>query len=178
MKAVHGDKLRVSWKNFSLEEVNKKQPEDWHVWDQPDDYPTRGLPAFRAVEAARLQGDDAFDRMHFALLKGRHERRKDFTDAGDIAELAAEAGLDLERFKRDVADRSLLRRVADDFADSVKVGVFGTPTFVFENGSSFFMRIRAEEDDQAAARTFDGLYELFVKQRNVGEVKRPTPPSD
>ncbi len=177
MKEVYGDRLQVAWKSFSLEEINKKQPEEWHVWDQPDDYPSRGLPAFRAAEAARRQGDYAYDRMHFALLEGRHQRRKDFTDANDIEELAREAGLDLERFKRDVADRSLLQRIAADHETAVsKYGVFGTPTFVFEKGQPFFMRIRAHDDSAAAARTFDSLYETFVNQGNVHEVKRPTPP--
>ena len=68
---MHGDKLQVNWKNFSLEQTNNKQGEDWRIWEQPDDYPSRGLPAFRAAEAARLQGEEAYERMHFALLEGR-----------------------------------------------------------------------------------------------------------
>ena len=176
---MYGDKLQVKWKNFALEQVNNKQGEDWRVWDQPDDYPSRGLPAFRAVEAARLQGEEAYERMHFALLEGRHENRKDFTEPDDIEELARSAGLDMKRFNQDRADRSLLKRVAEDHMEAVtQYGVFGTPTFVFENGKAFFMRIKAREDAAQAARTFDGLYQMFVEQPDVDEVKRPTKPVD
>ena len=175
VKEVYGDRLQLNWKNFSLEQINNKQGPEWFVWDQPDDYPSRSLPAFRAVEAARLQGEDAYERMHFALLEGRHERRKDYREPADIEEMARGAGLDMPRFKRDYDDRKLLRRVSEDHLKSVKYyGTFGTPTFVFENGSAFFMRIKPHESKEEAARTFDGLYQVFVKQpANIDEVKRP-----
>jgi len=156
-----------------LEQVNNKQGEGWLLWDQPEDYPSRGLPALRAAEAARLQGDEAYERMHFALLEGRHENRKDFTDPDDIDELARSAGLDMDRFKKDVADRGLVTRIAADHTHAVtEYKVFGTPTFVFENGQSFFMRIKAPESSEAAAKIFDNLYQLYVELPNVDEVKR------
>lgn len=137
------------------------------------------MPAFRAAEAARLQGADAYERMHFALLEGRHQRRKDFTDPNDIQDVARSARLDMARFQRDLADRSLLRRVAEDHAlAAAKYGVFGTPTLVFETGGPFFLRVRAQEDAKAAARTFDALYQTMVEQDNVDEVKRPKPPAE
>ncbi|MBI3743621.1 MAG: DsbA family protein [Chloroflexi bacterium] len=174
VKQVYGDRLRVNWKNFALEEINKKQSPEWHVWDQPDDYPSRSLPAFRAAEAARRQGPQAYDRMHFELLEGRHERRRDFRDASHIEEMAQRAGLDLPRFRRDVADRSLLQRVASDHIEAVtKYGVFGTPTFHFPGAQPFFMRIKPLDDAQANARTFESLYSVFVAQDNIDEVKRP-----
>ncbi len=177
VQGVYGDRLQLNWKNFALEEINKKQPPGWHVWDQPDDYPSRGLPAFRAAEAARRQGEAPYDRMLLALLDGRHERRKDFTEPDDIEELAREAGLDMERFKRDLADRSLLQRVAEDHAEAVsRYGVFGTPTLVFDGSAPVFVRIRAPESARDAARAFERLHELFAGADNIDEVKRPLPP--
>ena len=159
--------------------MNTKEGEGWKVWDQPDDYPSRGLPAFRAAEAARLQGEEAYERMRFALLEGRHENRKDFTEPADIEELARSAGLDMKRFNQDRADRALLKRVGEEHMEAVtQHGVFGVPTFVFENGESFFMRIKAHEDAEEAARTFDGIYQIFVEQPAISEVKRPTKPTD
>ena len=114
--------------------------------------------------------------MHFALLEGRHEHRKDFREAEDIEEIARSAGLDLDQFRKDIADRSLLDRVAEDHTEAVeKLGVFGTPTLVFENGSKFFMRIKAPKDPQESVRIFDSLTELFVKTDAINEVKRPRP---
>ncbi len=52
---------------------------------------------------------------------GRHEHRKDFRETEDIKEIARIAGLDLDQFKRDVADRSLLDRLVIN-ADLSKAG--------------------------------------------------------
>lgn len=131
----------------------------------------------RAAEAARLQGPQAYARMHFALLEGRHVGRKDFTDPKDVLELARAADLDLPRFQRDVADRARLQPIAADHQEAVKLGIFGTPTFVFENGATFFMRIKAPEATADAVRTFEALCDLFVRQPIVDEVKRPRPPA-
>ena len=175
---MHGDKLQVNWKNFSLEQTNNKQGDDWRIWEQPDDYPSRGLPAFRAAEAARLQGEEAYERMHFALLVGRHENRKDFTEPKDIEEIARNSGLDMKCFSKDIADRDLLKRVEEDHLAAGRYGTFGTPTFVFEDGEPFFMRIKAHEDAVEAAKAFDHVYAMMVEAPNINEIKRPKKPQD
>lgn len=174
MKTAYGDSVQVSWKYFSLEQANNKQGPEWRLWDQPPDYPSRGIPAFLAAEAARRQGQDAYNRMHFALLEGRNERRKDFTEPGDLEEIARTAGLDMQRFRHDVADRQLLQRLAADHSQAVsQYGVFGTPTFVFENREAFFMRIKAPAGVREAVRILDCLVALFVDCPAVDEIKRP-----
>ncbi len=50
-----GPKLTINWKYFSLEQVNSQQEPEWKIWEQPEDYPSRGIHAFRAAEAARQQ---------------------------------------------------------------------------------------------------------------------------
>src|SRR6185437_10838347 len=80
VQAALGDALRVNWRYFPLEQVNSAEGPDWKLWEQPEGYRSRGLPAFRAAEAARRQGDEAFAAIHVALLRARHE------DGADIAE--------------------------------------------------------------------------------------------
>ena len=46
---------------------------------------------------------------------------------------AKEIGLDVERFKRDLASGAVKDRVAEDLAEAEKLGVTGTPAF-FING--------------------------------------------
>lgn len=177
VREVQGERLQVNWRNFALEQLRSKEGPEWRVWDQPDEYPSRGMPAFRAAEAARFQGPEAYERMRFALLEGRHERRKDFRDPDDIEEIARTAGLDIPRFKRDLADRSLMKRVAEDHVYGVsEYGIFGTPTFVFPNGRVFFVRIKAPESGQEAARLFDGLQALFIDMPYFDEVKHAHKP--
>ena len=177
MREDQGKSFQPNWKYFALEQVNNKVGPEWRLWEQAADFPSHSIPAFLAAEAARRQGPEAYDRMHFALLEGRHERRKVYTDPADIDEIARSAGLDMPRFKKDSADRTMLKRVADEHLYAVaQYGTFGTPTFVFENGRFFFMRIKAPEDAKESARVFDAVVALFVDIPNLDEVKRPRKP--
>ena len=176
MQQANGNRLQVTWKNFILEQVNSKNSPGWFIWDQPEEYPSRTMRAHRLVEAARMQGPEAYARLHYALLEGRHEHRKDLADPGDLWAIAGSMELDLERLRRDAADHARLHTIAADHLGALKLGVFGTPTFIFDNGSSFFMRIKAPDAVDEAARVFEGLYDLFVQRSIIGEVKRPRPP--
>ena len=53
--------LELQWKNFSLEQINAANGGQGKVWDQTDLTKTRSLLASVAGEAARRQGDDAFN---------------------------------------------------------------------------------------------------------------------
>lgn len=161
---------------FSLEQANNKQGPGWYIWQQADEYPSREMAAFRAVEAARRQGEEAFDSMRMALMDGRHLQRKDFTNPEHIDEMARAARLDMARFKRELPEVPFRLQLAEDHMNAVKLGIFGTPTMVFLNGSQFFFRIKAHEDPKEALRAFDLLYETMVLQDNFDEIKRPHPP--
>ncbi len=75
-----------------------------------------------AVEAASNQ--DKFWEMHDLLFK-----RQDELELQDLVGYAAELGLDVERFLRDLDDDDLARRVQRDVASAEASGVRGTPTF-------------------------------------------------
>ena len=168
--------LEINWKAFSLEQANQKIDPSWKVWDQPDDYPTKGLLAQRAAEAAKRQGTELFQTFHLNLLKARHEERKDLNDRDMLFDVAKQSGLDTNQFRSDLSDRSVLKSLAIDHYEAVdKYGVFGTPTFVFENGSSAFLKLLKPPDNEAV-KTFENLLELMQQRLYVGEFKRPQPP--
>ena len=75
-----------------------------------------------AAEAARLQG--AFWEMHDLLFAHAGELSADIW-----AELARRAGLDVERFERDMAAPTTEADVLEDLAEGEALGVDGTPTF-------------------------------------------------
>jgi Na+/H+ antiporter NhaA len=104
-----GDDLRYVWRHLPLNDVH------------PD---TQG--AAEAAEAAAAQG--AFWPMHDRLLA--EQSRLTFPD---LLDHAAELGLDVERFSRELQERQYLDRVAEDVASADASGVAGTPTF-FING--------------------------------------------
>ena len=70
--------------------------------------------AFRAAEAARNQGEEFFRSFHIALLKARHEQRRDIADMHALIEVAGSVNLDVARFENDIRDRRLLAKLIDD----------------------------------------------------------------
>jgi protein-disulfide isomerase len=86
----------------------------------------RAVAAARAGEAARRQGK--FWEMHDLLFA--HQR--ELEDA-DLERYAGMAGLDVERFKTDVAGAEVQERVEADREEGLKLGIEGTPT-IYVNG--------------------------------------------
>jgi protein-disulfide isomerase len=81
--------------------------------------------AAEAAEAAAAQG--RFWEMHDIL----YENQRRLADA-DLRTYAAQVGLDLEAFDRDLAEHVHAARVHEDFMSGVRSGVNGTPTFYID----------------------------------------------
>ena len=178
VKSNSEHEFNVTWKNFQLQQVNSKEEPEWKVWELPDHHDARSMVAAVAGEAALRQGTDAHERFHLALLTARHgqEQRVALNEDAAVADIAEQTGLDVARFREDLKDQSLVQKVADDHTEAAQVhGVFGTPTFVFENGNSVYLKsfIPPEEDAGAFFGHFVGL---MRDMSFVGEMKRPQPP--
>ena len=97
-------------------------------------------------------------------------------DDSIFIKLAEECGLDIEQFKSDMKDPKLVEIIANDHTEAVDVhGAFGTPTFIFGNGQSAYLKtfIPPAEESVDAFNHFLGLFE---SRPYIGEVKRPQPP--
>ena len=168
----HGaEPVEVEWRYFSLEQVNSKHGEGWKVWDQPEDE-AASLVAFKAAEAARLQGVDAFDRLHHAMLEARHER-KETLDRATVMRLAAECGLDAERLDRDIDAPGILAALARDHEGAVAKGVFGTPTIYFGEERGAYLRMMPATTGEHAARVLALFRQTVAGETNIAEIKRP-----
>jgi protein-disulfide isomerase-like protein with CxxC motif len=169
-----GAEFDARWRYFSLTQVNSKV-DGWTVWDAPADEPVPGRLAFQAAEAARRQ--DAFERHQRPLLDARHRDRRDLGEREVVLDVARRAGLDLERFERDLDDPTTLQALAGDHQEAVSAhGVFGTPTLVFENGNAAYLRLRPAPEGTKALEAFDELMRLISNEPYVLEIKRPTAP--
>ena len=169
--------LEVTWRPFSLEQVNQKVGPDYQAWNEPDETLNASLWGLRAGQAARRQGEDALRAFLPLLLRARHEDRSDLGDKELLKRLAGEAGLDVDQFEQDLDDRSTLDEIAASHQQAVEErGVFGTPTFVFEGGGSAFVKLIRPQTDEQAENAFDSLVNLVQNDLFVGEVKRPQPP--
>ena len=122
-----GDELRYVFRHLPL----------------PDVHPRSELAA-EAVEAAAAQG--AFWPMHARLFA-----HQDQLDAADLVEHAAEVGLDVERFTRDLGSGAFAELVRKHVRSAEASGAEGTPTF-FANGR----RVVGRYDEQALAAALTG----------------------
>ena len=177
VKSKYGDSLDINWRHFSLEQINSRNGPDWKVWDEMDLREARALLSSVAGEAAKRQGGEPFERFHLALLTARHAGdRVPLNKDEPLIEIAAEAGLDVERFKKDLDDPDLLATVASDHESATgDMGIFGTPTFLFENGHTAYMKTFIPPEDEAV-EVFDSFVSLFGGRTYVGEIKSPQPP--
>jgi predicted DsbA family dithiol-disulfide isomerase len=101
-----------------------------------DDWPTTTLPAFEAAWCAARQGDEA------ALTYDLRVRQAFFKESRNIGrwdvlhEIAAESGLDRQRFARDVASGEARAAVVEEARlGRERYGVAGTPTLMFADGT-------------------------------------------
>ena len=84
------------------------------------------MPAAKAAEAAGNQGK--FWEMHDKIFENNKELSED-----NYVKWAGEIGLDVEKFKKDMADPKLEARIKAQQAQGIKLGARGTPAF-FING--------------------------------------------
>jgi len=167
--------LKVTWRYFSLAQVNSKD-EGWTIWDAPSSERVKGRLAFRAAEAARRQ--DHFEELHTPLLQARHRDRLDIDQLEVVERVAVDSGLDLERFRKDIGDPGILDSLARDHREAVsRHGVFGTPTIVFPDGASAYIRLGEAPEDAAAIRVFDHLLAVAAGEPTILEIKSPSNPA-
>ncbi len=104
----YGDKVRIAFKH------------------NPLGFHQRALPAAKAAEAAGNQGK--FWEMHDLLFANQ----KELTDE-NFDKWAKDLGLDVAKFKKDMADPKIEAKIKNDQQIGAPIGVTGTPAF-FING--------------------------------------------
>ena len=163
VKESYGDNLQIDWQPFALEQINQKDESAPKVWEQPE-----ALLAHRSGEAAKRQGPAAFDAFLLALLKARHEDRRDLAEEETILDAAQVAGLDVARFREDLADKSLLQDIGRSHTKATEeFGVFGVPTFVFPDGTTAFLKTYRPKDEEAV-EMFEAINKVMSGWKYVG----------
>ena len=120
VKQVYDDRLDITWKHFSLEQVNSPEGA-LKVWEMPDITKAQALVAQVASEAAKRQGAELFERFHLALMEARHggKGRIRLNNPAPILDLAREVGLDAGRLREDMADPTMAEAVGRDHTEAV-----------------------------------------------------------
>lgn len=175
VKEELGDGLDIRWRSFALEQVNSKEGDDWKAWEQGSDYVSRGLWALRGGIAARAQGVNAHSAYMEKILHLKHVEREDIRTREAVIAVAEAAGLNVSDFTDVLDDPATLRQIGEDHEAAVELGVFGTPTFVFEDGTSAFLKMFTPPDDEAMG-AFNDFMGIASNRKYFGEIKRPQPP--
>jgi predicted DsbA family dithiol-disulfide isomerase len=178
VKNLNGKGPNVDWQPFSLAQINSDKDEDFKYWEQPGAYDGSDttLLAHRAGLAAKRQGPEAFDAFRIAILKARHEDKKDLMDPAVVEDAAVKSGIDMGQFKEDLDDPDLLRQIGESHTRAVEeYGAFGVPTYVFPSGNAAFIKMFIPPDDQAV-EVYNTLTKFVGDLKHVGVVKRPQPP--
>jgi protein-disulfide isomerase len=108
IRQEYGDKVRIVFKHYPLS------------------FHTKAPAAHAAAEAAHRQGK--FWEMHDKIFANQREMSEE-----KYVAYAQELGLDVEKFKQDLASADVKQRVDEDTEQASGLGVRGTPTF-FING--------------------------------------------
>ncbi len=128
----YGDQVVISFKHLPLG-MHPKAP-----------------AAHAAAEAAHQQGK--FWEMHDLIFANQRQM-----SAARYEEYAQQLGLDLDRFKKDVASPALKKRVDADVALAGSVGITGTPSFLINgrylSGAQPFAAFKLVIDEELAKKS-------------------------
>ena len=175
VKEELGDNLQITWRSFALEQVNSEHGRDWKAWEQGTDYTSRGLWPLRGGIAARQQGSAEHNEYMAKILHAKHVERDDVRTRESILEIAVSASLDIDNFTEALDDPKSLKSIGNDHEYARALGIFGTPTFVFGNGLSTFVKMFTPPKHEAMD-AFKHFMGIASERTYFGEKKRPQPP--
>jgi predicted DsbA family dithiol-disulfide isomerase len=92
--------------------------------------PTSSLPALEAAKCAAVQGAEAFERYHLALLEAYFTRAQDISQAAILIALARQAELDVDRFTLDLASGRMRHIIVTEYMEAHSQGIASVPTVV------------------------------------------------
>jgi predicted DsbA family dithiol-disulfide isomerase len=170
-----GDDLEINWRIFPLEQVNARTP-DFKVWEQPNDGNSSTLRSFQGFWAAKQQGPELFRKFHFALYAKRHVDGRNLGQQAVLESAATEAGLDLEKFRKDLKSDAVFKQIEEDYTHGKgDLGVFGTPTIVFDNDQGAYLKVNFKELPNDPVKFFEEFVDIVRDRPEAIEIKRPNP---
>jgi predicted DsbA family dithiol-disulfide isomerase len=117
----------------------------YRMWDQ-EDFPRWSMPALEAGAAAQRQGEEAFQRFHFALFQAFFTGGKNIMEKETLVTVARETGLDVSAFTQDIDDPTLQQEVKRSCAEAVETyGISGVPTVIIGGKRRLVGAVPAED---------------------------------
>ncbi|MCU4182791.1 DsbA family protein [Acidiferrimicrobium sp. IK] len=166
--------LHVTWRLFSLEEVNREEGKK-HPWERPWSY---GWSMLRVAAVLRRRGNDDVGRFYEAAGRALHVEGRRVQERDTLEAVMREAGLDVGAVEESVRDRSVDDEVRADHQRVVDLGGYGVPTMVLDGTTPLFGPVVAPAPTgEAAGRLWD-LVAGWAEYPHLYELRRPKTPAD
>ena len=164
-------RIRPQYRFFSLSQNHERREGAGGspVWQRNPK--AKGLPAFLAATAARVQGSEEGDRFRIALQRARHQDHLSVDEHVTHRLVAERAGLDIARWE-DELGRTDFSTLAREHQEAVQRGVFGVPTLVWPEGRSYYVKITELIPAERAVALYDAI-ETVHRFGEVIEIKTP-----
>jgi 2-hydroxychromene-2-carboxylate isomerase len=168
--------INVTWRFFSLEEVNRQEGKK-HPWERQWSY---GWSLLRVAARLRREpdGNGAVDRFYESAGRMFHEEGlKVHTPEGAEAVLR-EMGLDPGLVTEAIGDESTNEEVRKDHQKARDCGIYGVPTLVVDHADTVFGPVvTPAPTGQAAGRLWDAVM-MWTEFPHLYEMQRPKLQSD
>ena len=168
--------LQVTWRLFSLEEVNREEGKK-HPWERPWSY---GWSMLRAAVILRRQGNDQIGRFYAAAGGALHDDGRRVQDRAVLEEVIDEAGLGpgAAVIAAALADPTVDDEIRADHQRVLDLGGFGVPTLVVAGATPLFGPVVAPAPTgEAAGRLWD-LVAGWAEFPHLYELRRPKSAGD
>ena len=127
--------LQQTWHRIEAMIPNKQFNHEF--WNQC--LPRRSTyPACRAVIAAREQGKHYDPIMTQAIQQAYYQMARNPSDNETLIELAAENGLDVKRFSRQLLDAGTHQILLDEISSARSIGLDSFPSLMLERGGRYY----------------------------------------
>lgn len=161
-----GIDLVISWRSFVLKEVNRGEDEPSFLSG-----PTIESVAVLALAVAHALPDEASVALYRARVFDAMHAREERPTREDVLSIATAAGLDSDSFWRN--ETLWLGKVRDEHVAAVdRRGVFGTPTLVFDDHASIYLRL-TDLPSKSDAALWNSVTTIARSFPEVAEIKRP-----
>ena len=182
VKSESDKTVSIYWKPFQLDQVNGNSElvlRNWNQWTVDQINQSRSMLAAIAGESVRKRQPEYFNVFHKTLLELRHapdSNRIPLNNKNELIGIADNLGMNANSLTRDLENCSLIEIVSQNHYEAIEAyGVFGTPTFVFENGNAVYLKTFIPPPEQAV-EFFDEFLSMMGDRSYIGELKRPQPP--
>ena len=166
--------IRLRWKFFSLEEVNR-EPGKKHPWERSWSY---GWSLLRVATMLRRNGEEQVGRFYAVAGAALHEAGRRVQDRAVLEAVLFEGGFDATVIDASLTDPTVDEEIRADHQQALDLGGFGVPTLVLDRTTPLFGPVIVPAPTGPAAGRLWDLVAGWTEYPNLYDLRRPKAPAD